>query len=73
VREAEAAFDELARALATQRTELSSYGLLLDEHLLYDALLARRPLTQHRPQSRAARALSDVARLLYEDWRRDAD
>jgi len=72
VREAERAFDTLARDLATPHAELSSYGLLFDDHLLYDALLARRPLTQHRPESRAAHALRDVARLLHEDWRRDA-
>lgn len=70
VREAEAAFDALA--LATPSAGLLSYGLLLDDHLLYDALLARRPLTQQRPDSRAAHALRDVARLLHEDWRRDA-
>lgn len=70
--EAESAFDALARELDTPRAELSSYGLLLDDHLLYDALLARRPVTQHRPESRAAHALRDVARLLHEDWRRDA-
>jgi len=71
VREGEAAFGELAHELATPRTELASYGLLLEEHLLYDALLARRPVTRHRPHSLAAQALSDVARLLHEDWRRD--
>jgi hypothetical protein len=72
VREAEAAFGTLARELATPHAELWSYGLLLDDHLLYDALLARRPLIHHRPESRAALALRDVARLLDEDWRRDA-
>lgn len=72
VREAEAAFGALARDFSTPRAELWSYGLLLDDHLLYDALLARRPLTHHRPESRAALALRDVARLLEEDWRRDA-
>jgi hypothetical protein len=72
VREAEAAFGALTRELATPQAELWSYGLLLDDHLFYDALLARRPLTHHRPGSRAALALRDVARLLEEDWRRDA-
>jgi hypothetical protein len=70
VREAAAAFDALA--LASPGAGLLSYGLLLDDHLLYDALLARRPLTQQRPDSRAAHALRDVARLLHEDWRHDA-
>jgi hypothetical protein len=72
VREAETAYGTLARELATPGTELWSYGLLLEDHLLYDALLARRPLTQQRPDSRAAHSLRDVARLLHEDWRRDA-
>jgi hypothetical protein len=72
VREAESAFGALARENAAPRPELWSYGLLLDDHLLYDALLARRPLTQHRQQSRAAQALRDVARLVHEDWRSDA-
>jgi hypothetical protein len=72
VREAETTFHDLAPVLAMPQTELASYGVLLDEHLLYDALLTRRPLTRHRPQSRAAQAVSDVARLLQEDWRRDA-
>jgi hypothetical protein len=72
VREARAAFDALARELGPAGAELWSYGLLLDDHLLYDALLSRRPLSEHRPGSRAARAVRDVARLLHEDWRRDA-
>jgi hypothetical protein len=72
VREAEVAFDALARGLGPAGAELWSYGLLLDDHLLYDALLSKRPLGEHRPESRAAHALRDVARLLHEDWRRDA-
>jgi hypothetical protein len=72
VGEAQAAFDALARELGPGGAALWSYGLLLDDHLLYDALLTRRPLIEHRPGSRAAHALRDVARLLHEDWRRDA-
>jgi hypothetical protein len=72
VHEAQTTYDALARELAAPGAELWSYGLLLEDHLLYDALLARRPLTQQRPDSRAAHALRDVARLLHEDWRRDA-
>ena len=73
VREAEVAYDALVRELAPHGAEPWSYGLLLDDHLLYDALLARRPLSRHRTESRAAHALRDVARLLQEDWRRDAE
>jgi hypothetical protein len=72
VHEAEVAFGELAHELSRHGPTPLSYGLLLDEHLLYDALLGRRPLTHHRPDSRAAEALRDVARLLHEDLR-DAD
>jgi hypothetical protein len=72
VREAETAFGALARGVACPHEGLWSYGLLLDDHLLYDALLARRPASQQRPESRAAQALRDVARLLHEDWQRDA-
>lgn len=72
VGEAEAAYCTLARGVASPLEGLWSYGLLLDDHLLYDALLARRPASQQRPESRAAQALRDVARLLHEDWRRDA-
>ena len=73
VRDAEAAFDALAHELGTHGPAPWSYGVLLEDHLLYDALLARRPVTEHRPDSRAAHALRDVARLLHEDWRRDAE
>jgi hypothetical protein len=71
VREAEQAFGELTHELARHGPAPTSYGLLLEEHLLYDALLGRRPLTHHRPESRAAEALQDVARLLHEDLRDD--
>jgi len=70
VREAEAAFEALA-SVASPPGGFWSYGLLLDDSLLYDALLARRPVVHHRPESRAARAVRDVARLLQEDWQRD--
>ncbi len=69
VREAESAYAELAHELCRHGPVPWSYGLLLDEHLLYDALLGRRPLTHHRPETRAAEALRDVARLLHEDLR----
>lgn len=67
VREAEEAFGTLSDELARHGPAPWSYGLLLEEHLLYDALLGRRPLSHHRPDSRAAASLRDVARLVHED------
>ncbi|MEN8160540.1 MAG: hypothetical protein ABFS41_10765 [Myxococcota bacterium] len=69
VAEAESAFTTLAHELRRHGPTPWSYGLLFEEHLLYDALLRRRPLTHHRPESRAAEAPRDVARLLHEDLR----
>jgi len=71
VSEAAAAFDALAGA-ASEPGSFWSYGLLLEDHRLYEALLARRPVARHCPESRAAHALRDVARLLQEDWQGDA-
>jgi len=44
-----------------------SYGLLVDDLLIYRAIVAHRSIGLEHPQSRAARALRDVARLLLED------
>jgi hypothetical protein len=44
-----------------------SYGLLMDDLLIYRAISAHRSIGLEHPQSRAARALRDVARLLLED------
>jgi len=46
-----------------------SYGLLMDDLLIYRAIVAHRSIGLEHPQSRAARALRDVARLLLEDSR----
>lgn len=66
--EARQAFEALAAALEPElRPGLVSYGLLLDDLDVYRAIVNRRPIGVTRPQSRAARALADVARLLLTD------
>ncbi len=73
VDEAEAAFGACAREWAEQsRATLTSYGLLLDDAEVYRSLLARRPLALVRPETRAARALADVASMLRADFANDA-
>lgn len=68
VAEAEQAFAHLAdvgrRHLGRR---FVSYGLLVDDLHVYRGIVARRPIGLEHPQSRAARALRDVARLLLED------
>jgi hypothetical protein len=66
--EARRAFDALSAALEPElRERLVSYGLLLDDLDVYRAIVNRRPIGVIHPQSRAARALADVARLLLGD------
>jgi hypothetical protein len=66
--EAHQAFDALVSALEPElRPGLVSYGLLLDDIDVYRAIVSRRPIGVIRPQSRAARALADVARMLLTD------
>ncbi len=66
--EARRAFDALDSALEPElRERLVSYGLLLDDLDVYRAIVNRRPIGVIHPQSRAARALADVARLLLGD------
>ena len=66
--EAHRAFDALVSALEPElRPGLVSYGLLLDDLDVYRAIVNRRPIGVIHPQSRAARALADVARLLLTD------
>jgi hypothetical protein len=66
--EARRAFDSLDSALEPElRERLVSYGLLLDDLDVYRAIVNRRPIGVIHPQSRAARALADVARLLLGD------
>ena len=47
-----------------------SYGLLADDLHVYRAIASRRPIGLEHPQSRAARALRDVARMVLEDSRK---
>lgn len=46
---------------------VDSYGLLVDDLHVYRAIVSQRPIGIEHPQSRAARALRDVARMLLED------
>jgi len=73
VHEAESAFTALDRAFSRHSdASLTSYGLLLDEAEVYRSLLARRPLLRMHPETRAASALGDMARLLRADFANDA-
>jgi len=68
--EARDAYDALARRTEAESARtLISYGLLVDDLHVYRAIAAQRPVGLAHPQSPAARALMDVARLLYEDAR----
>jgi hypothetical protein len=70
VGEAERAFRKLAgTALQHLHHSIVSYGLLVDDLHVYRAIVAQRPIGLEHPQSRAARALRDVARLLLDDAR----
>lgn len=63
-------FDELARSCDERLgVPLASYGLLVDDLEIYRAIATGRPIGESRPGIPAARALTDVARLLYEDAR----
>ena len=69
--QAEQAYARVA-ALAARRLGRTpvSYGLLADDLHVYRAITARRPIGLEHPQSRAARALRDVAGMLWEDARK---
>jgi len=68
VGEARGAFFRLARATEEHLGRgLLSYGLLLDDLDVYRAIVSRRAIGSAHPQSRAARALRDVAELLVAD------
>jgi hypothetical protein len=73
VADAEGAFHRLSDITARHlgRTPVS-YGLLVDDLHVYRAIVARRPIGLEHPQSPAARALRDVARLVLEDARKAA-
>lgn len=69
--EAQGAFLHLAGVAARHLgRDLASYGLLVDDLHIYRAIVSQRPIGLEHPQSRAARALRDVARLLLEDARK---
>ncbi len=71
IAEAERAFQHLADVAARHLGgTLASYGLLVDDLHVYRAIVSRRPIGLEHPQSRAARALRDVAGLLLEDARK---
>jgi len=68
IEEAERAFSRLAdTAQRHLGHSVVSYGLLVDDLHIYRAIVGRRPIGLEHPQSRAARALRDVARLLLDD------
>jgi len=68
LREAEQAFAHVARVAARHLGRSpQSYGLLADDLHVYRAIAARRPIGLEHPQSRAARALGDVARMIWND------
>ena len=70
IHDAQRAFDRLARTAQQHlRHSLVSYGLLVDDLQVYRAIVAQRPIGLEHPQSRAARALRDVARLILDDAR----
>lgn len=73
ISEAEQAFQLLAGVAARHlHRSLVSYGMLVDDLHVYRAIVSRRPIGLEHPQSRAARALGDVARMLLEDARKFA-
>ena len=73
VAEAEKAFQRVADvAVRRLGQSLLSYGLLVDDLHVYRAIVARRPIGLEHPQSRATRALQDVARMLLDDARKNA-
>lgn len=69
--EAERAFAHVADVARRHlRHAPVSYGLLVDDLHVYRSIVARRPIGLEKPQSPAARALRDVARLLLGDARK---
>jgi hypothetical protein len=70
IAEAERAFQRLAGVAERHLGRAPrSYGLLVDDLHVYRAIVARRPIGLEHPQSPAAKALRDVARLVLEDAR----
>jgi hypothetical protein len=70
VAEAKAAFEQVAGPFEAKKGRpLRSYGLLLDDLLVYRGVVERRPVVLSHPQSLAARALADLAGLVLADAR----
>jgi MinD-like ATPase involved in chromosome partitioning or flagellar assembly len=70
VTEAEHAFLRLARTSERHLGRpLQSYGLLVDDLQVYRSIVSRRPIGLTHPHTPAARALRDVARMLFDDLR----
>ena len=70
ISEARCAFETLARDCEDEfDIALTSYGLLVDDLDVYRAIASQRPIGLAHPHAPAARALTDVAKLLYEDAR----
>lgn len=71
--DAERAFTRLADTAARHLGRgLTSYGMLLDDLHVYRAIVSQRPIGLAHPQSRAARALRDVAEMLMDTARERA-
>jgi hypothetical protein len=72
IAEAERAFSKLALAVERHRgARLTSFGLLVDDLQMVRSIVNRRPVGLSHPQSPAAHALRDVARLILADARGD--
>ena len=72
-REARKAFTRLADAARRLLgRKITSYGMLVDDLHVYRAIVSKRPIGLAHPQSRAARALRDVAEMLLESARERA-
>jgi hypothetical protein len=70
VAEAREAFGRLAGPFEAKKGRaLRSFGLLLDDLLVYRGVVERRPVVLSHPQSLAARALADLAGLVLADAR----
>lgn len=70
IEEAREVFDGLARGCDERlQLPLASYGLLVDDLELYRSIATGRPMYESDREAPAARSLTDVARLLYEDAR----
>ena len=70
LREAQEAFGRLAGSVRRHLgRSLTSYGLLVDDLDIYRAIVARRAIGLSHPESPAALALRDVAKMVFEGAR----